>query len=236
MTSIASSPAIRLHHLQFGWSPGAPLLDIVDFQVPRGERLFLQGPSGSGKSTLLGLLGGVLVPQRGLVEIFGTDLTAISGAARDRFRADHVGIIFQQFNLLPFLKVHENVTLACRFSPRRAQRAGDPAVEAARLLRALGVDPAQVRAQAARNLSVGQQQRVAAARALIGAPEILIADEPTSALDTDTRAAFLTLLFAECERAGTTLLFVSHDTSLAPLFTCVLRLADINRMPVAVLA
>lgn len=228
MTSTDTSPAIALHDLHFRWNEAAPLLDIADFRVQRGERLFLQGPSGSGKSTLLGLLGGVLVQQRGRIQILGTDLAGLGGAARDRFRADHIGIIFQQFNLLPFLNVVENVTLACRFSPRRAQRVGDASVEAGRLLRALGLDPAQLLAQSARNLSVGQQQRVAAARALIGAPEILIADEPTSALDTDTRAAFLDLLFAECERAGTTLLFVSHDTNLAPLFTRALALADIN--------
>jgi putative ABC transport system ATP-binding protein len=236
MTSIATESAIRLHDVQFGWSAGARLLDIPEFQVQRGERLFLQGPSGSGKSTLLGLLGGVLVPQRGRVEILGADLAALGGAARDRFRADHIGIIFQQFNLLPFLDVIENVTLACRFSPRRAQRVGNPTGEAARLLRALGLDPPQLLTRSARDLSVGQQQRVAAARALIGAPEILIADEPTSALDFNTRAAFLKLLFKECERAGTTLLFVSHDTSLAPQFTRALALADINRMPAAVSA
>ena len=234
VTSAAIAPAIRLHDLQFAWNKGSPLLDIADFQVRRSERLFLRGPSGSGKSTLLGLLGGVLVPQQGQVEILGTDLAALGGAARDRFRADHIGIIFQQFNLLPFLNVIENVTLACRFSPRRTQQVGDPAAEAARLLRSLDVDPQQLRQRSVRDLSVGQQQRVAAARALIGAPEILIADEPTSALDTDTRAAFLKLLFSECERAGTTLLFVSHDTSLAPLFTRTLALADINRVSVAV--
>jgi len=230
MTSIDdSSPAIHLHNLHFSWNAGTPLLDIADFQVRRGERLFLQGPSGSGKSTLLGLLGGVLVQQRGRIDVLGTGLAGLGDAARDRFRADHIGIIFQQFNLLPFLNVIENVTLACRFSPRRAQRVGDPSSEAARLLRVLGLDPAQLQAQSTRNLSVGQQQRVAAARALIGAPEILIADEPTSALDTDTRGAFLKLLFSQCERAGTTLLFVSHDTNLAPLFTRALALADINR-------
>jgi putative ABC transport system ATP-binding protein len=228
LASATASTAIHLRNLRFGWDRDSTLLDIADFQVRRGERLFLQGPSGSGKSTLLGLLGGVLVPRQGQVEMLGTDLATLSGSARDRFRADHIGIIFQQFNLLPFLDAIENVTLACRFSPRRTQRVHDPVAEARRLLLALEVDPQQMRKVSAHSLSVGQQQRVAAARALIGAPEILIADEPTSALDTETRAAFLSLLFAECERAGATLLFVSHDTSLAPLFTRMLRLADIN--------
>jgi putative ABC transport system ATP-binding protein len=227
------SAAIHLRNLRFGWDGSSTLLDIADFQVRRGERLFLQGPSGSGKSTLLGLLGGVLMPRQGQIEILGTDLAALGGSARDRFRADHIGIIFQQFNLLPFLDAIENVTLACRFSPRRTQCVRAPAAEARRLLQALDVDPQRVCKQSAHSLSVGQQQRVAAARALIGAPEILIADEPTSALDADTRMAFLTLLFAECERAGTTVLFVSHDISLAPLFTRSLRLPEINRVAVA---
>jgi putative ABC transport system ATP-binding protein len=232
-TPSTPTTAIHLRNLRFGWDGHSTLLDVADFQVRRGERLFLQGPSGSGKSTLLGLLGGVLAPQRGQVEMLGTDLVTLGGAARDRFRADHIGIIFQQFNLLPFLDAVENVTLACRFSPRRARHVRDSTAEARRLLQALDVDPRQIRNRSARDLSVGQQQRVAAARALIGAPEILIADEPTSALDAETRAAFLTLLFAECELAGTTVLFVSHDASLAPLFTRTLRLADINGVAVA---
>lgn len=232
---LRSTPAAAIHvrDLRFGWNGHAALLNIADFQIRRGERMFLQGSSGSGKSTLLGLLGGVLVPQHGQVEVLGTDLATLGGSARDRFRADHIGIIFQQFNLLPFLDAMDNVTLACRFSPRRMQRVSNPTAEAARLLLALEVDPNHAQRRLSCELSMGQQQRVAAARALIGAPEIVIADEPTSALDNDTRAAFLKLLFAECERINTTLFFVSHDTSLAPLFTRTLRLADINRFPVA---
>jgi putative ABC transport system ATP-binding protein len=226
-------PAIHLHDLRFGWNPAAPLLDIDDLLIARGERVFLQGPSGSGKSTLLGLLGGVLVPQHGSVEILGNDLSARNGAERDRFRADHIGFIFQQFNLLPFLDVIENVTLPCRFSPKRSQsarsRSGTMEVEATRLLQALDLDPAMLCGRSVRELSVGQQQRVAAARALIGAPEIVIADEPTSALDEDMRARFLSLLIAECDQGHTTLVFVSHDSRLAPQFTRSIRLADVNR-------
>jgi putative ABC transport system ATP-binding protein len=231
-----TAAAIDIQHLRFGWQRDRIVLDIPRLQVPRAERLFLQGPSGSGKSTLLGLLGGVLVPSQGTIQVLGTDLATLSGAGRDRYRADHIGIIFQQFNLLPFLDVLGNVVLPCRFSPRRAKRAKDPTAEAMRLLHALGLDAEQLRRCPARELSVGQQQRVAAARALIGAPEILIADEPTSALDADARAVFLRLLFAECERAGTTLLFVSHDKSLAHLFTRTLSLSDINRATAGQLA
>lgn len=227
-----TSALIELTDLGFAW-PGQPeLLDIPSFRLERGERLFLKGPSGSGKTTLLGLLGGVQLPQRGSVRLLGKELTALSAGARDRFRVDHSGYIFQQFNLLPFLGVRDNVELPCRFSPLRAERArqrhGSVAAAAATLLEHLGLG-ADLHARRADQLSIGQQQRVAAARALIGQPELVIADEPTSALDADTREAFLALLFAECRAAGASLLFVSHDQSLAPLFDRHLALDQLNR-------
>ncbi|HEY0229699.1 MAG TPA: ABC transporter ATP-binding protein [Dokdonella sp.] len=227
-----ATTAIRLEGVQFSWRGGACLLDIEHLVIARGERVFLQGASGSGKSTLLGLLGGVLLPQRGRIAVLGSDLTGLRGAQRDRFRADHIGFVFQQFNLLPFLSVRENVLLPLRFSARRRRavlQRGEADAEADRLLRALDLDPARHAHQAVGSLSVGQQQRVAAARALIGDPELLVADEPTSALDADARAAFLHLLFGECRRAATTVVFVSHDRSLAPSFDRSMRLSDINR-------
>ncbi|MFZ6047605.1 ABC transporter ATP-binding protein [Pseudomonas sp. CR3202] len=227
-----SQTLIELQGLGFAW-PGHPeLLDIPEFRLQRGESLFLKGPSGSGKTTLLGLLGGVQKPGRGSIRLLGRDLASLSASARDHFRVDHTGYIFQQFNLLPFLSVRENVELPCRFSRLRAERArqrhGSIDAAAATLLRHLGLkeELLQRRADA---LSIGQQQRVAAARALIGQPELVIADEPTSALDFDAREAFLQLLFAECREAGASLLFVSHDQSLAPLFDRSLSLAELNR-------
>ncbi|MFT3791916.1 MAG: ATP-binding cassette domain-containing protein [Rudaea sp.] len=224
--------AVAIDDLQFAWRGGAPLLDIESLAIARGERVFLQGASGSGKSTLLSLLAGVLLPQRGSIRVLDNEITALRAAQRDRFRADHVGFVFQMFNLLPFLSVRENILLACRFSAWRRRHAlayGTLEAEADRLLVALDLDPAQIGTKAVAELSIGQQQRVAAARALIGAPELLIADEPTSALDSDARVAFLGLLFAECWRARTTLVFVSHDAALASLFDRRVRLADINR-------
>ena len=227
-----TDPLLVIHQLGFAW-PGQPeLLDIPDFQLSRGESLFLRGPSGSGKTTLLGLLGGVQVPSRGRVRLLGQDLAGLSPSARDRFRVDHTGYIFQQFNLLPFLSVAENVALPCRFSRLRRQRAeerhGGVASATKQLLDGLGL-PTQLHHQPASNLSIGQQQRVAAARALIGQPALVIADEPTSALDADSREAFLRLLFAECRSAGASLLFVSHDQSLAGLFDRALSLSELNR-------
>jgi putative ABC transport system ATP-binding protein len=226
------APLIELADLGFAWPGQAELLDIPAFRLERGETLFLKGPSGSGKTTLLGLLGGVQKPGRGNVRLLGQDLTELSAGARDRFRVDHTGYIFQQFNLLPFLSVRENVELPCRFSKlragRAAQRHGSIDQAAATLLAHLGLS-AELLGRRADALSIGQQQRVAAARALIGQPELVIADEPTSALDADAREAFLRLLFAECREAGASLLFVSHDQSLAPLFDRALSLAELNR-------
>jgi len=226
------TPAIQLRDLRFAWN-GRDTIDIPQMSVGRGERLFLQGPSGSGKSTLLGLIGGVLTPSAGDVLILDQSLSLLSGARRDRFRADHIGFIFQQFNLLPFLDVIENVLLPCRFSRRRAERArveaGSEKAQARMLLEALDLD-AEVLAKPVRELSVGQQQRVAAARALIGSPEILIVDEPTSALDEDARASFLGLLIAQCHRERSTLVFVSHDSGLATFFERKLLLREVNRV------
>ncbi|NER61695.1 ATP-binding cassette domain-containing protein, partial [Pseudomonas sp. MAFF212428] len=178
---------IELTELGFAW-PGQPaLLDIPSLRLEAGESLFLKGPSGSGKTTLLGLLGGVQKAGRGSIRLLGQELGELNQGARDRFRVDHTGYIFQQFNLLPFLSVRENVELPCRFSRSRAQRAserhGSVDQAAASLLAHLGLHDPALLARRADSLSIGQQQRVAAARALIGQPELVIADEPTSALD-----------------------------------------------------
>lgn len=208
------------------------MLNIPALSVGQGESLFLRGPSGSGKSTLLGLIGAVLTPDAGHIRVLGQDLGGMGGAARDRFRADHLGVIFQLFNLLPYLSVLENVMLPCHFSTLRRQRtlarAGSLDEEALRLLEHLQLADPQLLRRPVSQLSVGQQQRVAAARALIGSPEILVADEPTSALDADARDAFIDLLLQEAGRAGSSLLFVSHDAALAPHFEHRLDLTDIN--------
>ena len=229
----SSTPLLAISDLRFAWrKDAAPLLILHELRIEPGERVFIRGPSGSGKTTLLNLLSGVLLPQKGSVRLLDTPLERLKHAARDRFRADHIGFVFQMFNLIPYLSLIENVTLPCRFSDRRRQRVlADQALadEAKRLLAHLGLSDPQVLQKPVSALSVGQQQRVAAARALIGRPELLIADEPTSALDADARAAFLQLLFAECEQAGSTLIFVSHDQSLARLFTGSLDLTQLNR-------
>lgn len=216
-----AAAVVSARGLCFIWPASPVRIEIDELRVAPGERWLLEGPSGSGKSTLLQLLGGVVLAQDGDVQLLGQSWAAMTPAQRDMRRADHIGFVFQQFNLVPYLSALDNVLLPCRFSGRRrevAERSGALVDEALRLLSALGLGEADVRGRNAARLSVGQQQRVAAARALIGRPALMLADEPTSALDADNRAAFLDLLFAEARSADTAIILVSHDAGLRPLF------------------
>lgn len=225
---MSAAPVISLEDVQFGYGTRL-VLDIPRLWVEQGSSVLLRGISGGGKSTLLGLLAGVLLPGKGRVEVAGHALQDMGGAARDRFRADQLGVIFQQFNLLPFLTVRDNIALGLRFSRLRSARISGPLdAEIARLLQALQLNPELMQRRAG-TLSVGQQQRVAAARALIGRATLLLADEPTSALDREAASAFLQLMSAQCQAAGTTVLVVSHDDSLQPLFDRTISLSEINQ-------
>lgn len=224
------SALLELSDVRFAWPKQATLLNIAHLTLAHGETLLLKGPSGTGKTSLLSLLTGVNVPQHGQIKLLGQPLSQLTHSARDRLRADHIGYIFQQFNLLPFLSVADNVRLGCGFSKVRSQRAikafGSVDKACTVLLERLGL--AELATQHAATLSIGQQQRVAAARALIGAPELIIADEPTSALDADRREDFLALLFEQCQAFGTGVLMVSHDASVAAHFARTLNLAELN--------
>ena len=225
----APGHVVRMTGVRFAW-PGqdAFALDIKGFSLRLGERILLTGPSGSGKSTFLSLLCGIVTPQVGRIEVLGTDMGALSGPARDHFRAEHFGIIFQMFNLLPYGTVLDNVILPLAFAASRRRRAGPARSAALQLLQRLGLGP-EFAGRSSTKLSVGQQQRVAAARALIGSPELIVADEPTSALDRDRQMAFLDVLFTQVADAGATLIMVSHDQSLAARFDRVVPLAEIAR-------
>ncbi len=229
-------PAVAVAAMRYRW-PGAArdCLAIEQFAVGGGERVFLRGPSGSGKTTLLSLVGGVILPQAGTVSVAGQPLARLSAGVRDRFRADHVGFVFQLFNLLPYLSARDNILLACRFSAARrarlAVRGTSAEAEAQRL--ASRLELGDVLHRSAAELSVGQQQRVAAARALIGRPGLIVADEPTSALDADRQQGFIDLLLDECAEAGAALLFVSHDLRLARHFDRIVDLAQINQAAVS---
>lgn len=230
MTDAARpAAAIAVEGLQFSYDSGPRVLDIPSLIIPRGSRVFLHGPSGCGKTTLLGILAGVLQARTGRVQVLGRDLVTMSGAQRDGFRAEHIGYVFQQFNLIPYLSAYDNIALPCRLDARRRARLGSVTLDAAIRDVAAQLDIQSLLTQTATALSVGQQQRVAAARALLAAPELVICDEPTSSLDTDRRDAFLALL-ADCvARANATLLFVSHDASLGARFDVQLSLPTLNR-------
>ncbi len=230
---MADQPLMELMNLRFAWPGDAhDCLDIAALRVQSGETVFVHGPSGCGKSTLLSLLAGVLLPQAGRVALLGTNWAELRPAARDRQRVDHVGYIFQQFNLLPYLTALDNVLLPCRFSARRRdaarRQAGSLHAAAEHWLAGMGLD-ASVWQRPAYTLSVGQQQRVAAARALVGGPALIIADEPTSSLDEDRRDAFLDLLLSACSTAASALVLVSHDRRIAGRFDRQLSLPEINR-------
>jgi putative ABC transport system ATP-binding protein len=239
MTEAGREPAnskapdiVTMSGVRFAWpGPKAFALEIEAFALPARERILLVGPSGSGKSTFLSLLAGIVTPAEGRLEVLGNDMAKLTSSARDRFRAEHFGIIFQMFNLLPYGSVVDNVVLPLSFAASRRERvrngSSTDAGEARRLLKSLGLETSELDGLSAASLSVGQQQRVAAARALIGRPEIIVADEPTSALDRNRQTAFLDLLFAEVAAAGATLIMVSHEEELGSRFDRVLRLDDI---------
>lgn len=216
---------INTTNLSWRWPNQAASLTFPDIQLPAGDHLFVRGPSGSGKSTLLSLLSGLNPPVEGHVEVHGQDLKEMRGGARDRLRADRTGVIFQQFNLVPYLSALDNVTLPCRLSSLRRNNAGNPEDTARRLLDALDL-PGNCLHRKPATLSTGQQQRVAAARALIGSPPLILADEPTSALDTENRDRFIQLLLEQAADTGSSVVFVSHDPGLAGHFSQHLELSS----------
>lgn len=224
--------AVALQDVEYTW-PGnpQPTLHIPRWSTAAESRVFVYGPSGSGKSTLLNLIAGIMRPQKGDIHVCGEKISSLGTRARDRFRARNTGMIFQQFNLLPYLTVRANIALAPFFGgASMANAAGieDPEAELRHLLERLRL-PAGLLTRRVSQLSVGQQQRVAVARALINRPRVLIADEPSSALDMDARDDFLGLLLDCSRERGMAVLFVSHDRSIASLFDEAVDLRDINR-------
>ncbi|RED18083.1 ABC transporter ATP-binding protein [Pontivivens insulae] len=225
-----TAPVLSLSGVRYAW-PGrtAFSIEVEALSVAHGETVLLLGESGSGKSTLLSLICGTVLADQGVVAVDGQDLSQLSSSARDRFRAEWIGVIFQQFNLLPFGTVQDNIALPLRFAPTRRDRVLDVAGEAARLCSALGL-PGGILTEKAARLSVGQQQRVAVARALIGEPSLIVADEPTSALDAGSQTAFLDLMFQQITACRASLLMVSHDPALGQYFDRVVRMEDVARV------
>jgi putative ABC transport system ATP-binding protein len=224
---MQTPPILSLSDVSYRWPGGTSFeMRVPELRLAPAETVLLLGDSGSGKSTLLSLICGTITADTGHVICAGKDIASLSSSQRDRFRAEQIGLIFQQFNLLPFASVQDNIALPLRFAPNRRKRVADVAVEAKRLCHDLGL-PDDVLTSRAGALSVGQQQRVAAARALIGTPPLIVADEPTSSLDAASQSTFLDLLFAQSQAHGTTVLMVSHDARLSSQFDRVIHMADI---------
>lgn len=221
--------AIQLSNVIFSYSeqPDVPVLNIPSWSLSSGEHAFIFGPSGGGKSTLLGLLSGILSVNHGSINILGQSLNTMTRRQRDSFRANHIGYVFQKFNLIPYLNAIDNIKLASYFA-----KTASPALlhqEISTLLTTLNM-PESLWKKPVRRLSIGQQQRIAIARALINKPALLIADEPTSSLDQENRDTFMNLLMSAVKKSSTTLLFVSHDMSLSHYFDRVESLDTINQL------
>ncbi len=220
---------IELSNVRFHYPerPKRWVLNIPSWSLSAGEKVFVHGPSGGGKSTLLNLLSGLMPASEGSVTILGQRLEQMNSRQRDRFRANNIGYVFQQFNLIPYLNALDNIRLARQFASRKKAGANDNEIKA--LLSALNLSEKDWRLPA-RNLSIGQQQRVAIARALINKPQILIADEPTSSLDQANRDVFMSLLMSVIAENNMSLLLVSHDLSLSGYFNRVDDLKEINHI------
>lgn len=222
---------IQVQNLQYRYPKAThDTLSIPEFQIEKGERVYLYGPSGSGKTTLLEIFAGILKATSGKVEIAGQDLAKLSEKERDQFRAQHLGYIFQSFNLIPYLSVQENIELPTHMNPHRPSKPNSEELRQTvhQLCQRLGIE--SLLSKKVTELSVGQQQRVAVARALCGKPDLILADEPTSSLDTDHRERFLQLMFELCEQSKTTVLFVSHDRTIQHLFSRAVSLESINKV------
>ena len=218
---------IDITDLKFQWTKDKSFsFSIPKLLIEKGESVLLLGESGSGKTTLLSLIGGFIPPINGNINIKETNIGFLSAKQRDQFRADHIGVIFQQFNLLSYAKVIDNILLPLHFSKQRSQNVKNPITAAENLCSTLRL-PDRIKSMQAKNLSVGQQQRVAVARALIGDPALIIADEPTSSLDASAREIFMELMFLQIRRSASTLLMVSHDQSLANKFDRVININEI---------
>ena len=218
---------IKIDSVRFYWSKKSNFkIFIQNLEIKKGEKVLLLGESGSGKTTLLSLLCGFLNPLSGTISINGNEINKLSSKSKDEYRADNIGIIFQQFNLLPYAGVIDNILLPLYFSKVRSNSIINPQETALQLCKQLRL-PNDINDYKANRLSVGQQQRVAVARALIGNPSLIIADEPTSSIDSAAQQIFLDLMFEQIYKNESTLLMVSHDKSLSSRFD---RLIDINEI------
>lgn len=192
-------------------------IDFPDINLDASKKVLISGLSGSGKTTLLNLIAGALQIQTGEIDLTGHQYSTMSSTQLDKLRANHIGYVFQTLNLIPFLSVFDNITLGVRFSKQRRSKVDNIDKEVSRLIESLGLEKTVLNTSV-EHLSIGQQQRVAVARALIGKPNLILADEPTSALDSDSTKRFLKELVQTFDPSSQALLLVSHDLSLGDFF------------------
>ncbi len=218
-------PMIRFADLEFRYDRGDFSLRVADLAVDRGAAVALIGPSGSGKTTLLHLVCGIQAPSRGRIDVDGTEVSGLSEAARREFRITRIGLVFQEFELLTYLSVIENILLPYRMSSALTMtsevrdRAASMAEELG-LQEKLSIRPTQ--------LSHGERQRVAVCRSLLPEPPLILADEPTGNLDPGNKAKVLEALLQACQKRGTTLVTVTHDLGVLRLFDRVVDIHDIG--------
>lgn len=223
---------VSIRNLKFSYNRENHILNIENLEIIEAEKLFLYGPSGCGKTTLLSILAGILPAHEGSVKIFNQEFVNLKSSIKDCLRGIHMGYIFQMFNLIPYLSVIENILLPCKINPLRKKNLTLKELTNNCLELAYNLKIEHILHKKATDISIGQQQRVAAARALIGYPKLIIADEPTSSLDTESREQFLQHLFSQCNAQKTTLIFVSHDKNLQYLFSRHISLPEINRVKI----
>ncbi|MDF1699688.1 MAG: ABC transporter ATP-binding protein [Planctomycetota bacterium] len=217
---------IRIRNLEFAYPSGGFELRVEALDIARGETVALVGPSGCGKTTVLHLVAGITVPDTGSVEVDDKLVSALDEPARSAFRARHIGPVFQEFELLEYLNVLENLLLPYRIAP--GLQLDDTVRERARALASdLGLGAKLARRP--RQLSQGERQRVAIGRALLPEPTVLLADEPTGNLDPTTSTTVLDLLLEHANRQDASLLTVTHDHALLPRFDRVLEMGDLVR-------
>lgn len=199
-----------------------PILDIERFEIKAREQAVLIGESGSGKSTLLNVISGITTADSGKVTIAGTEIASMPEVVRDRFRAERIGFVFQTFNLLPAFSALENVLLGMSFSRKKASRE-----RAKELLALVGLEHRLQHRP--KQMSVGEQQRVAVARALANQPKLLLADEPTANVDVSNQETILKLLREACTQHEIAMLLVTHSREVASQFERVETLSDFNK-------
>jgi putative ABC transport system ATP-binding protein len=218
-----SETLLRLTNFEFSYTQ-SPFLKIPNFELQKGETVFVEGPSGVGKTTWLELLSGILSPQSGEYWLAGKRIDQLTVQERDQLRLREISLIFQGHNLIPFLSVMDNLMLPFWLGAQHSESESDTLTKASELIQRLGLTGLEKNKVS--QISQGQAQRVAAIRSLLKKPKLLLADEPTSSLDFKTRDEFMSLLIELCQSEKTSLIFVSHDVSLKKHFSRVVSLKD----------